>query len=74
MQGLRQRILAATSEAEVIKLLEVGKTYEFASVSTRNSWKNAGRRALKQKPVAPVDVVEELEEASPTKKYRKRKK
>ena len=44
MLGLRQKILSATSEEEVNKLLEEGKTYEFASVRTRNSWKNAARR------------------------------
>lgn len=44
MTGLRQKILLATSEAEVNKLLAEGKTYEFASVKTRNSWANAARR------------------------------
>lgn len=60
MQGLRQRILVATSEAEVTKLLVEGNTYEFASTSTRNAWKSAARRALNQKPVAPVEVEEEV--------------
>lgn len=44
MTGLKQRILTATSEEEVTKLLNEGKTYEFASVKTRNSWTNAARR------------------------------
>jgi deoxyribose-phosphate aldolase len=44
MLGLRQRILTATSEDEVKKLLSEGKTYEFASVKTRNSWASAARR------------------------------
>jgi deoxyribose-phosphate aldolase len=44
MLGLKQRILTATSEEEVKKLLVEGKTYEFASIKTRNSWANAARR------------------------------
>ena len=70
MQGLRQKILAATSEDEVTKLLEVGKGFEFASRKTRNAWKSAARRALNQKAPVPVEV--EQEEAP--KKTRKRKK
>lgn len=44
MTGLRQKIMLATSDEEVKKLLAEGKTYEFASVKTRNSWTNAARR------------------------------
>ena len=44
MTGLRQQILSATSEEEVTKLIAEGKTYEFASIQTRNSWKNAANR------------------------------
>lgn len=44
MQGLRQRILTASSNDEVQTLLNEGKTYEFASKKTRNSWGNAARR------------------------------
>ena len=44
MIGLRQKILLATSEAEVKSLLAEGKTYEFSSIRTRNSWANAARR------------------------------
>lgn len=44
MQGLKQRILTATSEDEVQKLLNEGKGYEFASKKTRNSWVSAARR------------------------------
>jgi hypothetical protein len=71
MQGLRQKILAATSEVEVTQLLEAGKKFEFASRKMVNSWKSAARRALKQKPAAPTEVVEEVEAP---KKNRKRKK
>lgn len=44
MTGLKQKILLASSRDEVEKLLAEGKTYEFASVKTRNSWTNAARR------------------------------
>lgn len=44
MTGLKQKILLATSEEEVKSLLAEGKTYEFASRKTRNSWVNASRR------------------------------
>jgi hypothetical protein len=44
MTGLKQKILLATSEEEVKSLLAQGKTYEFASRKTRNSWVNASRR------------------------------
>ena len=44
MTGLKQKILLATSEEEVKSLLAEGKTYEFASRRTRNSWVNAARR------------------------------
>jgi deoxyribose-phosphate aldolase len=56
MTGLRQKILSATSEAEVSKLMEEGKTYEFASVKTRNSWKSAAARRLRGDVYAPKVV------------------
>ena len=78
MQGLRQKILAATSVEALEQLLITGKTYEFASKSTRNSWKNAGRRKsayLKgEKPPVIVAPVEEYDEVKKVKKYRGNKK
>lgn len=53
MQGLKQRILIATSEDEVQKLLNEGKTYEFASKKTRNSWASAARRKAAGEKYAP---------------------
>ena len=53
MQGLKQRILVATSEDEVQKLLNEGKTYEFASKKTRNSWASAARRKAAGEKYAP---------------------
>jgi deoxyribose-phosphate aldolase len=54
MQGLRQKILMATSEDQITKFLEEGKTYEFASVRTRNSWKNAARRKAAGEKYVPT--------------------
>ncbi len=54
MMGLRQRILTATSEEEVKKLLNEGKTYEFATLKTRNSWTSAARRKSAGEKYAPT--------------------
>ena len=58
MTGLKQRILTATSEEEVTKLLNEGKTYEFASVKTRNSWASAARRKKAGEKYAPTKAAE----------------
>jgi len=67
MQGLRQRILLATSQDEVSKLLNEGKTYEFASKKTRNSWASASRR----KAAGEKYVVNVAEKPKPKKKARR---
>ena len=54
MQGLRQRILLATSQDEVSKLLTEGKTYQFASVKTKNAWTNAARRKAAGEKYVPT--------------------
>jgi hypothetical protein len=54
MMGLKQKILSAASEEEVNKLVAEGKTYEFASVKTRNSWKSAATRRLKGAKYTPT--------------------
>ena len=46
MLGLKQRILSAPSVEEVNALMGEGKTYEFASVKTKNSWSSAARRVV----------------------------
>lgn len=72
MMGLRQKILAASSEEEVSKLLAEGKTYEFASKETRNSWKTAAERRLKgAKYVPKSNDAEELPEKK--RKHKKKK-
>ena len=77
-KGLRQQILSAKTAEAATQLLEVGKTYEFASLSTRNGWKNAARRVtawLKgEKPVAVEQVEQEEVDDSPKKKRGNKKK
>ena len=77
MQGLKQKILASTSVEAISELLNTGKTYEFASNSTRNSWKNASRKMtayLKgEKPVV-IHQEEEPEIVTPKKKRGNKKK
>lgn len=68
MMGLRQKILSAASEEEVNKLLTEGKTYEFASTQTRNSWKSAATRRLKGATYTPKERSE-----APAKKRKVRK-
>lgn len=46
--GLREKIAVATSEQEIVKLLKVGNTYEFASSRTRSSWKNTAFKVLQK--------------------------
>jgi hypothetical protein len=67
MQGLRQRILLATSQNEVDKLLNEGKTYEFASKKTRSSWASAARR----KAAGEKYVPNKVEAPKPKKKARR---
>lgn len=78
MQGLRQQILASVSAEAITQLLGVGKTYEFASSSTQNGWKNAARRKtawLKgEKPVAVAQVEQEEVDDAPKKKRGNKKK
>lgn len=54
MTGLKQKILLATSEEEVKSMLAEGKTYEFASLKTRNSWANAARRKYAGEKYTPT--------------------
>lgn len=55
--GLRQEISVAKSDAELVDLLNKGKTYQFASNRTKNSWKNTAKRVLESinKPTVVVD-------------------
>jgi hypothetical protein len=76
--GLRQKLAIATSETEVTDLLNTGLTFEFASQSTRNGWKNTARRRLNTlkgtKVAAPVAPQEEEEVVTAKKKRGNKKK
>lgn len=41
--GLREQIKSAGSENEIVQLLANGRTYEFASDRTKNSWKSTAK-------------------------------
>jgi hypothetical protein len=51
--GLCQRIRTATSNEEVERLQDEGKTYQFASERTKGRWERAVHRTLKRLFEAP---------------------
>ena len=44
--GLREQIRKANSDSEIKSLLEKGKSFEFASNITNNSWRSTARFRL----------------------------
>lgn len=44
--GLREQIKNATSNEEVQTLLSAGKTFEWATLRTRLSWKHTAKKTL----------------------------
>ena len=80
MPSLKQQILSAASAEAVDELLNTGKTYKFASDSTRRAWNISAKRrvsALKgEKAVAvPVATISgEVEEKAPKKRRGNKKK
>ncbi len=42
--GLREQIKNATSDEEIQSLLNIGKTFEWATSKTRLSWKHTANR------------------------------
>jgi len=80
--GLRQRLLVAKTEAEIVNLLEEGLKFESASGVTRRRWKRAATRRTASLKGTKVEVVaaskkvaleEEVEFVSAKKDRRKRK-
>jgi len=69
--GLREKIANATSEQEIVKLLKLGNSYEFASARTRASWKNTGFRVLESLKKVDKPTEEKSETKSKTKKNKK---
>jgi hypothetical protein len=74
--GLKQKINAASTEKEVLDLLQLSKTFVDASPETIRSWKNSSTKKLHQlnstKPsVENVENVETVDD-KPTKKKKKK--
>lgn len=69
--GLREKIAKATSEQEIVKLLKLGNSYEFASARTRASWKNTGFRVLENLKNTESST-EETPEVKPKSKKQKK--
>lgn len=69
--GLREKIAKATSEQEIIKLLKLGNSYEFASARTRASWKNTGFRVLENLKNTESSTKETTEVKPKSKKQKK---
>ncbi len=69
--GLREKIANATSEQEIVKLLKLGNSYEFASARTRASWKNTGFRVLENLKKVDKPTEEKSETKSKSKKNKK---
>jgi len=46
--GLREQIKVATNDSEVASLLSKGKTFEFASERTKQSWRSTAKFRLAQ--------------------------
>jgi len=71
--GLKQKINAASTEKEVLDLLQISKTYVDASPETIRSWKNASNRRLQQlnSTVTQTETVEN-DSDKPVKKKKKK--
>lgn len=71
--GLKQKINAASTEKEVLDLLQISKTYVDASPETIRSWKNACAKKLQQLN-STISSVEKVENDSdkPVKKKKKK--
>lgn len=71
--GLKQKINAASTEKEVLDLLQTSKTYVDASPKTIRSWKNASAKKLQQLNLT-ISSVEKVENDSdkPVKKKKKK--
>lgn len=71
--GLKQKINAASTEKEVLDLLQISKTYVDASSETIRSWKNASAKKLQQLN-STISSVEKVKNDSdkPVKKKKKK--
>ncbi len=73
--SLKNRIKSAKSETEVSELLKEGKTYQFASVKTKNSWSHTGKKIVASFKggtyTAPVKETEFVEKKPKKQKVKK---
>ena len=73
--SLKSRIKSAKTEAEVADLLKEGKSYDFASVRTRNSWIHTSKKVISSFKgntyVAPVEEQEFVEKKTKKQKVKK---
>lgn len=68
--GLREQIKTANSESEVSTLLSKGKSFEFASERTKQSWKSTARFRLAQ--LTNGDTAQTPEKSVEAKKTKKK--
>jgi hypothetical protein len=72
--GLRQQILSAQTEEEVVALVKQGATYEHASPKTKQSWRLASTRTLASHRGVKVEAKQAVEEPVEAPKKKKAKK
>ena len=72
--GLREQIRKANSDSEIKSLLEKGKSFEFASNITKNSWRSTARFRLAEltNPV-PAQTPDNAVESKKLKKNKGKK-
>jgi hypothetical protein len=71
--GLREQIRDATSNEEVQSLLNIGKTFEWATPRTKLSWKHTANRTLEKLTSATKTAEVNSEEKKDKKKVSKKK-
>ena len=71
--GLREQIKNATSDEEIQSLLNIGKTFEWATPRTKLSWKHTANRTLEKLTSATKTAEVNSEEKKEKKKVSKKK-
>ena len=71
--GLREQIKNATSDEEIQSLLNIGKTFEWATPKTRLSWKHTANRTLEKLSSATKTAEVNSEDNKEKKKVYKKK-
>ena len=71
--GLREQIKNATSDEEIQSLLNIGKTFEWATPKTRLSWKHTANRTHEKLSSATKTAEVNSEDKKDKKKVYKKK-